>query len=119
VLRGEALAVQFASADLFVFPSLSETFGNVTLEAMASGVTTVAYDYGAAREHLRDGEHGAAIACGDEDAFIAAVRALGSDDAKRCACAARARAAVAHLSPAGVALSFAALLTDLAERRAA
>ena len=56
------LARHFASADLFVFPSLTETFGNVTLEAMASGVPTVAFDYGAAREHLRDGEHGAAIA---------------------------------------------------------
>lgn len=119
VLRGEALAAQFASADLFVFPSLSETFGNVTLEAMASGVATVAYNYGAAREHLRDGEHGAAPPCGDEEAFIAAVRALGTDDAIRGACAERARAAVAHLSPAGVALSFASLLTDLAERRAA
>src|SRR3546814_3404713 len=44
VQRGEALARHFASADLFLFPSLSETFGNVTLEAMASGVPTVAFD---------------------------------------------------------------------------
>lgn len=119
VLRGEALAAQFASADLFVFPSLSETFGNVTLEAMASGVATVAYDYGAAREHLRDGAHGAALPCGDEEGFIAAVLALGTNDARRHACALSAREAVAHLSPAGVASSFSALLTDLAERRAA
>src|SRR5690606_28840352 len=67
VQRGESLARHFASADLFVFPSRSETFGNVTLEALASGVPTVAFDYGAAREHLRDGVHGAAIADGDED----------------------------------------------------
>ena len=39
--RGDALARHFASADLFLFPSLSETFGNVTIEAMASGVATV------------------------------------------------------------------------------
>ncbi|MBP6627118.1 MAG: glycosyltransferase family 1 protein, partial [Arenimonas sp.] len=38
VLRGESLARHFASADVFCFPSLSETFGNVTLEAMASGI---------------------------------------------------------------------------------
>src|SRR5690606_35060800 len=56
VQRGEALARHFASADLFLFPSRSETFGNVTLEALASGVPTVAFDYGAAREHLRDGD---------------------------------------------------------------
>src|SRR5690606_29562822 len=56
VQRGESLARHFASADLFVFPSRSETFGNVTLEALASGVPTVAFDYGAAREHLRDGD---------------------------------------------------------------
>ena len=59
--RGEALARHFASGDLFLFPSHSETFGNVTLEAMASGVPTIAFDYGAAREYLRDGEHGARV----------------------------------------------------------
>src|SRR3546814_19980645 len=50
VQRGEALARYFASADLLLFPSLSETFGNVTLEAMASGVPTVAFDYGRSEE---------------------------------------------------------------------
>src|SRR5690606_41731572 len=68
IRRGEDLARHFASADLFAFPSRSETFGNVTLEALASGVPTVAFDYGAAREFLRDGVHGAAVACcGDHD----------------------------------------------------
>lgn len=54
-LRGDVLAQHFASADVFCFPSLSETFGNVTLEAMASGIATIAFDCGAAREYLRDG----------------------------------------------------------------
>ncbi|WP_426805912.1 glycosyltransferase, partial [Stenotrophomonas sp. SrG] len=61
VQRGDALARHFASGDLVLFPSRSETFGNVTLEAMASGVTTVAFDYGAAREHLRTDENGVAV----------------------------------------------------------
>src|SRR5690606_16990752 len=79
VQRGQALARHFASDDLFLFPSLSETFGNVTLEAMASGVATVAFDYGATREYLRDGAHGAAVATGDEEGFIAAARHIGGD----------------------------------------
>lgn len=77
--RGEALARLFASADLFTFPGMSETFGNVTLESMASGVPVVAFDQGAAREHLLDGAHGAAVAPGDEKAFIAATVRLGCD----------------------------------------
>jgi glycosyltransferase involved in cell wall biosynthesis len=58
MLRGEALAAHYASADAFLFPSLTETFGNVCLEAMASGLAVVAFDDGAAREHLRHGENG-------------------------------------------------------------
>jgi glycosyltransferase involved in cell wall biosynthesis len=119
VLRGEELAATFASADLFLFPSLSETFGNVTLEAMASGLPTVAYNYGAAREHLRDGEHGAAIACDDAAAFIDAAIHFGLDAELRRRSGAAARAAIAHLSPASVAAGFAALLNELVERRAA
>ena len=53
-MRREDLAAHYASADLFLFPSLTETFGNVTLEAMASGVCPVAYDYAAAAEVIRD-----------------------------------------------------------------
>jgi glycosyltransferase involved in cell wall biosynthesis len=72
------LARHYASADLFLFPSLSETFGNVLMEAMASGVCAVAYDYAAARLHLRHEENGLAVRCGDREGFIAgAVRAAG------------------------------------------
>lgn len=53
--RGEALARHYASADVFLFPSLTDTFGNVTLEAMASGLAIVAFDVAAARQHLTDG----------------------------------------------------------------
>src|SRR5688572_12662101 len=119
VQRGESLARHFASGDLFVFPSLSETFGNVTLEALASGVPTVAFDYGAAREHLVDGVHGAAIGAGDEAGFIAACARLGTDDLTRGAMRMATRHAVAALRPERVAADFDALLHGLAQARAA
>jgi glycosyltransferase involved in cell wall biosynthesis len=112
VQRGAALARHFASADLFLFPSLSETFGNVTLEAMASGVPTVAFDYGAAREHLQDGVHGALARA--EDDFIASAVALGSDPVLRARMAQAARQAVLHLHPAQVADDFDQILHHLA-----
>ena len=113
--RGEALARHFASGDLFVFPSHSETFGNVTLEALASGVPTVAFDYGAAREYLRDGVHGAALCDGDDAGFVDAVVRLGGDDVLRGAMRMAARSAVAGLRPEQVAADFDALLAGLAE----
>lgn len=54
IRRGEDLAAHYASADLFVFPSLTETFGNVTLEAMASALPIVAFDYAAAAQYVTD-----------------------------------------------------------------
>lgn len=57
---GEDLAAHYASADIFLFPSVTETFGNVTLEAMASGLAVVAYDYAAAAQHIRHGVNGMA-----------------------------------------------------------
>jgi len=117
VQRGEALATHFASGDLFVFPSRSETFGNVTLEAMASGVPTVAFDYGAARETLRDGVHGAAIADGDDAGFIAACIRIGNDDALRRAMGHACRGPVADLRPDQVAADFDLILQSLADAR--
>ncbi|MHB8787551.1 MAG: glycosyltransferase family 4 protein [Thauera sp.] len=81
--HGEDLAAHYASADLFLFPSLTETFGNVTLEAMASGVCTLAYDYAAAAEVIRDLGNGAVVPCGDEHGFIERAVQLGVADALR------------------------------------
>ena len=79
VQRGEALAAHYASGDLFLFPSLTETFGNVVLEAMASGLAVVAYDEAAAAQHIRHGHNGALAMPGDEAAFIDAAAWLLED----------------------------------------
>lgn len=73
VQRGDDLAEHYASADLFVFPSITETFGNVTLEGMASGLAVVAYDYAAARQHIISGHNGFSVPFNDEEAFVVAV----------------------------------------------
>lgn len=70
-LRGEELVRHFASADLFLFPSTSETFGNVTLEALACGLPVVAFDTAAAADHVDDGSNGLLSPVGEESAFIA------------------------------------------------
>lgn len=120
--RGEALARHFASGDLFVFPSLTETFGNVTLESLASGVPVVAFDYGAAREHLHGACAGARVAVGDADAFVDAALTLADRivDADADDLAHRreqVRAEVADLGQADVAGHFARLLDGLRTQR--
>jgi glycosyltransferase involved in cell wall biosynthesis len=57
-LRGQDLSSAYASADLFVFPSASETFGNVVLEAMASGLPVIAPRYGGPVDHVIDAVNG-------------------------------------------------------------
>jgi glycosyltransferase involved in cell wall biosynthesis len=79
--RGRELSRHFASANLFLFPSETETFGNVTLEAMASGLGVLAYDYAAARMHIIDGVTGMLAPYGDADAFVAAACRLADDRA--------------------------------------
>ncbi len=69
---GEDLAAHYASADFFLFPSLSETYGNVVAEAMASGVPVLAYRSAAAAELVVDGDNGRVVAPGDEKAFVEA-----------------------------------------------
>lgn len=71
---GEDLARHYASADVFLFPSLTETFGNVVLESMASGLATVAFDYAAAAQFLRDGCNGWLARKGDEQHFVEKTR---------------------------------------------
>ncbi len=70
---GQELAEHYASADIFVFPSLTETFGNVTIEAMASGLAVIAYKHAAAGQLIESGKNGITIEPGNESAFIQAV----------------------------------------------
>jgi len=70
---GLELAEFYASADIFIFPSLTETFGNVTIEAMASGLAVIAYCHAAAGDLITTGINGITIDPGDEDAFTKAV----------------------------------------------
>lgn len=79
--QGEDLAAHYASADMFLFPSLTETFGNVVLEAIASGLPVVAFDYAAAHTHIEPNRCGLVVPFGDTDAFIAAATALVQDRA--------------------------------------
>ncbi len=72
--RGTDLAECYASADVFLFPSSSETFGNVVLEAMSSGLITAAYDYAAPRLVIRSGSNGWLAPLGDEAAFLHATQ---------------------------------------------
>ena len=110
---GEDLAEHFASADLFLFPSQTETFGNVTIEAMASGVPTIAFDYGAVRAHLCNREHGRFVASGDDAAFIAAAVEVATDAGQRRLMSAAARRVALALKPERVAREFIGMLRGL------
>jgi glycosyltransferase involved in cell wall biosynthesis len=79
---GEALAQHYASGDIFLYPSLTETYGNVTVESMASGLATVAFDYAAARQHIRHDLNGLLVPYEDTEAFIAQAKAIISDMAR-------------------------------------
>ncbi len=64
------LAAYYASADLFVFPSQTETFGNVTLEALASGIPVLAFDCAAARDWVQPNVNGWLVAENNPEGFV-------------------------------------------------
>lgn len=79
VLRGEALAAAYADMDLFVFPSHTDTFGNVVLEALASGVPAIVTPDGGPPTIVRDGWTGRIV---DDADFASAIAAILSDPAQ-------------------------------------
>lgn len=76
---GEELAQIYASADLFVFPSSTETFGNVVQEAMASGLPVVAANSGGVREMVSSGENGVLCAPRQPQSFVQEIISLVDD----------------------------------------
>ncbi len=94
LLTGDDLAAAYASADLFLFPSTTETLGIVMIEGLASGLPVVAARSGAAHEVVSEGENGLLYEPGSDRELVAAVRRILEDDALRAALARGARAAV-------------------------
>lgn len=93
-LDGHELAQAYASADLFAFPSETETLGLVVLEAMASGLPVVAADAGGVPDLVRPGEDGLLLPPGDLARWTEGVGGLLEEPARRARLSERARAAV-------------------------
>ena len=68
--QGEDLARYYASGDAFLFPSTTETFGNVVTEAMASGLAVLGYNYAAPGRYIKHGENGWLAPFDDSEAFL-------------------------------------------------
>jgi glycosyltransferase involved in cell wall biosynthesis len=94
-LHAEELAAAYASADFFVFPSTTDTFGNVVIEAQASGLPVIVSDVGGPKDLVEDGGDGFITRGLDLDALTGAVKLLASDAAlrQRMGIASRARVA--------------------------
>lgn len=82
-LSGESLAKAYASADIFVFPSTTDTFGNVILEAQASGLPAIVSDRGGPRELIREGETGFVTLAKNVDELFERMKRLTLDGALR------------------------------------
>lgn len=95
-LSGPKLAQAYASANVFVFASQVETFGNVVLEAMASGLPVIAYNYASAHLHVKNGETGWLSALGDTTAFIQSIYTLPNNQRLKYM-GLQAREAVQHI----------------------
>ncbi len=98
VQKGEALAAHYASGDLFLFPSVTETFGNVVPEALSSGLALVSYASAAAQELITHGLNGMLVPANDELQFISAAVGVAEDPATLTRLSQAAPASVAHLT---------------------
>lgn len=93
-LGGEELAVAYASADLFVFPSTTDTFGNVVLEAQASGIPVIVSDVGGPRDLVHHGKDGFVTRALDTTELAGAIRRLVEDPSLRASMGIAARGRV-------------------------
>jgi len=79
VRQGEDLAAHYASGDLFLFPSLTETYGNVVPEALSSGMAVVSYASAAAQELITSGVNGLLVPVDDAQQFISMAASVAKD----------------------------------------
>lgn len=113
---GEDLARHYASADMFLYPSITETYGNVTMEAMASGLAVLAYDYAAAREHIQHEINGLVAPFDDSDAFISLAKGMAHDAERLWRMRRNARASVEHLTWEKINARLESILTGLVQK---
>lgn len=111
---GPNLARHYASGDVYLHASYTETFGNVVTEALASGLALGAFDYAAAHEFVRHGENGLVAAVPHEEAFLANAVRLARDAGLRARLTAAGRATAERLSWDTVIENFAANLAEAA-----
>lgn len=93
-LNGTELAKAYASSDIFVFPSTTDTFGNVIIEAQAAGLPAIVSDVGGPCELVSDGVNGLVTRALDASEFTAAIRRLVEDESLRKEMSAAARRSV-------------------------
>jgi glycosyltransferase involved in cell wall biosynthesis len=111
----DTLARHYASADLYLHASTTETYGNVAAEALASGLAFAGYNYAAARELVRPEESGLLVPLNDEPAFIATAVRLATDPALAGRLRARATSTVQARSWDSIVDRFATDLQDAIE----
>ena len=97
-LAGEELATAYASADIFVFPSTTDTFGNVVIEAQASGLPVIVSDVGGPKELVEHGTNGLVTKSLDAGEFSRAIRELAANPELRRRMGEQARASVVDRS---------------------
>ncbi|MGE0350524.1 glycosyltransferase family 4 protein [Hydrogenophaga sp.] len=95
--RHEELAAWYASADLFLFPSVTETFGNVTVEALASGLPVLAFSTAAAADWVRHDGNGWLVDVNDDTAYLRVASELAAQPQRIAQASEQARAQVAQL----------------------